>query len=203
MNTNLTTAQLFDQLNRFRATNGKTPLKSFKESRAKLEIAVSNEGAAATTAFEAPLSEIAKQTPRNDVTSIVTPATPNADANVSITTHAGTSNPEKTATLRAARKTNEAKDASLAKLEAQSPSPSAARIANATRVAKAEKEVKRLLKAPIVTKPVKSDRAGFSAAQIIEDFGINAKVGRALLRKHGIAKTPEAIRKFFQDRKSK
>lgn len=202
MNTNLTTAQLFDQLNRFRATNGKTPLKSFKESRAKLEIAVSNEGAAATTAFEAPLSEIAKQTPRNDITSIVTPATPNADANVSITTDAGTAQPEKTARLKAARKTNEAKDASLAKLEAQSPSPSAAAIAKAT------KETKRAKKIAPIANPKKkavskTSRAGFSAAQIIEDFGINAKVGRALLRKHGIAKTPEAVRKFFQDRKSK
>lgn len=39
-----------------------------------------------------------------------------------------------------------------------------------------------------------------SAASIIAEFGINPKVGRALLRKHNVARTPKAIRAFFKSR---
>ena len=60
-------------------------------------------------------------------------------------------------------------------------------------------------KAPIKSgakklKTTKADRAGFSAAQIIAEFGITGKIGRALLRKHNVARTPEAIRAFFKSR---
>jgi hypothetical protein len=198
MNTNLNTSQLLDQLNRFRATNGKAPLKSWKASRAQLEAAVNTEGTAATAQFEMPLTEMQKQSPHNDIATANTIPAAGGDTS----TNVGTSNPEKTAALKAARKENDAKDASLAALEAVSPSPSA------DRVAKAEKEVKRLLKAPLKeTKPAKKatkktskKSAGFSAATVIAEFGIAPKVGRALLRKNNVAKNADAIRAFFKAR---
>lgn len=56
-----------------------------------------------------------------------------------------------------------------------------------------------------IVKPTKKNapaaKASFSAAAIIAEFGINAKVGRALLRKHNVAKTPAAVRAFFKARK--
>ncbi len=105
------------------------------------------------------------------------------------TTHVGTAAPAKTAALREARKANEAKDASLQRLEAESPSPSA-------KPTKAPKTPK----APKVAKAPKTDRTAFSAAVIIREFGYTGKIGRALLRKHNVARTPEAIRAFFKSR---
>lgn len=49
--------------------------------------------------------------------------------------------------------------------------------------------------------PAPAAKAGFSAAAIIAEFGINAKVGRALMRKHNVAKNAAAVRKFFSSRK--
>ena len=63
-------------------------------------------------------------------------------------------------------------------------------------VAKAVKENKKANE--VIAKPRKT--TPFSAAQIIMDFNIDPKQGRALLRKHNVKRTPEAIRAFFKSR---
>lgn len=40
-----------------------------------------------------------------------------------------------------------------------------------------------------------------SAASVLKEFDIAPKLGRALLRKHNVERTPAAIRAFFQARK--
>lgn len=55
---------------------------------------------------------------------------------------------------------------------------------------------------PAPAKPKKSvaSKEGKSTAQILKDFGINPKVGRALLRRHGVERTEAAITKFLKGR---
>lgn len=190
MNTKLTTTQLlFDQLNMFRATNGKAPLKAWKESRAKLEAAINAE-----------LPKTVKHEPVSDNTTAtvatIAPKTDRVDTSTD-----GTNNPERTAALKAAREANEAKDAALAKLEAESPSPSAVKVGSKkfNESAKAKSNEKSWDKKERV-KSKTTKAAGFSAAQIIAEFGITGKIGRALLRKHNVDRTPEAIRAFFKAR---
>lgn len=178
--TELTTAQLFDQLNRFRERNGKTTLKSWKESRQKLIDALNKE-----TNFEASLEEIQKQQPRQEIKQskehVIT--APPAEHVVP--------SKERTQELKQARLENERKNAALEKMESEQPSPSAKSILVKKTIEKNKAKIERDAKQP----------ASFSAAQIIIDFGIDPKQGRALLRKHNIAKTPEAIRAFFTARK--
>lgn len=193
-----TTAQLFATLNTLRVQNGKAPLKAWKESRAKLVAAINAEAPAAPVTPAEP-SKVASL-PVIDPSLVVTPTSTETTQ-------------EKTARLREARKANEAKDAALAALEAESPSPTleaqrqenlkanetiarrdSAKAFRDAAVSAAKKTIKKSRTA------AKAAKAGFSAAQIIAEFGIAPKVGRALLRKHKVAKTPEAVRKFFQDR---
>jgi hypothetical protein len=224
---NITTASLFDQLNKFRVANGKAPLKAWKESRAKLEASINSEVQFAHNAkqidiakeFEAHQAELQKQQTRQEVI-----ADRPSDA-ITDTSAVGTSNPEKTAALKAARIENEAKDAALAKLEADKPSPSARQgefldamssalkgdlssLKNLAEEGQKTKQTARKINA--IEKKAKTKagdkksttpKAGFSAAQIIKDFGIDPKQGRAMLRKHNVAKTTEAIRAFFNARK--
>lgn len=178
--TELTTTQLFDQLNRFRERNGKAPLKSWKESRQKLIDALNKE-----TNFEASLEEIQKQQPRQEIKQskehVIT--APPAEHTVP--------SKERTQELKRARLENERKNAALEKMESEQPSPSADEQRTAT--AKARRKN--------IEKKKNRTKTSFSAAQIIIDFGIDPKQGRALLRKHNVAKTPEAIRAFFTARK--
>lgn len=53
-----------------------------------------------------------------------------------------------------------------------------------------------------VAKPAKSvaTSSGKSTAAILKEFGLNPKVGRALLRRHGIERTEAAIVKFLKGR---
>lgn len=64
------------------------------------------------------------------------------------------------------------------------------------------KEEERKVKTPKVEAPKKSvaSKEGKSTAQILKDFGINPKVGRALLRRHGVERTEAAITKFLKGR---
>ena len=54
----------------------------------------------------------------------------------------------------------------------------------------------------VPAKPKKSvaSKEGKSTAQILKDFGINPKVGRALLRRHGVERTEAAITKSLKGR---
>lgn len=117
-----------ETLNALRVANGKSPLKAWKESKAKLAEAIAKEG----------------------------PKTLNV----------------------AAKATTEKKVEPKAKVE---PKP-------------AKKD-----KAP---KPAKSvaTSSGKSTASILKEFGLNPKVGRALLRRHGIERTEAAIVKFLKGR---
>jgi len=180
--TELTTTQLFDQLNRFRERNGKAPLKSWKESRQKLIDALNKE-----TNFEASLEEIQKQQPRQEIKQ-------SKEHVIEATPHEHTvPSKERTAELKQARLENERKNATLEEMEKSQPSPSAKSILVKKTIEKNKAKIER--------NAAKKQKATFSAAQIIIDFGLDPKQGRALLRKHNIAKTPEAIRKFFQERK--
>jgi len=184
MNTTLTNAQLFDQLNLFRAANGKAPLKVLKLGRNALIDALNK---------EAPKTIVHAGTA--DTTATLDIKDPIGDD----TTNRGTANPEKSAALKAARTENAAKDAALAKLEAESPSPSATTEKEV--VAKIKKADKIIEKAVKGMKPSKGKpAAGFSAAKVLEEFGITGKIGRALLRKHNVTRTPEAIRAFLKAR---
>lgn len=189
MNTNLTTAQLLDQLNTFRTRNGKSPLKSWKASRAALETALNAEVRPApfTPATQA---ELDAQQPRATVIAERTHSD-NMD------TSGVPTSPVRTAELAAARKENDRKDAALAALEAEQPSPSAN---IATRKKQQDAAVASAKKADRKVKKLTPKALGFSAAKVIAEFNIPAKVGRALLRKNKIAKTPEAIRAFFKSR---
>lgn len=174
--TELTTAQLLDQLNRFRQRNDKAPLKAWKDSKQKLLNAIAKEAPAAD--FEAPLAEIQNQQTRKEVQSTkehVIEAAPVEHV---------TPSKERTQELKQARLENDRKNKALEEMEKAQPSPSAKR--------KTKAKVERDAKQP---------KATFSAAQIIMDFGIDPKQGRALLRKHNVAKTPEAVRAFFTARK--
>lgn len=221
---NITTASLFDQLNKFRVANGKAPLKAWKESRAKLEASINSEVQFAHNAkqidiakeFEAHQAELQKQQTRQEVIA------DRPSDSITDTSTVGTSNPEKTAALKAARIENEAKDAALAKLEADKPSPSARQgefldamssalkgdLSSLKNLAKEGQKptrkinaIEKKAKTKASDKKSTAPKAGFSAAQIIKDFGIDPKQGRAMLRKHNVAKTTEAIRAFFNARK--
>lgn len=177
--TELTTAQLFDQLNRFRERNGKAPLKSWKESKQKLLDALNKETAS-----------LEKQQPRQEVQQtkehVIT--APPAEHKVP--------SKERTAELKAARLENERKNVTLEKMEQEQPSPSAKSILVKKTIEKNKAKIERNS-----AKKQSRTKTSFSAAQIILDFGIDPKQGRALLRKHKVARTPEAIRAFFTARK--
>lgn len=91
--------------------------------------------------------------------------------------------PEKAAAQKEARLENERKNKKLEEMEKSQPSPSA----------KPEKQKKAAPKQ-------KRQTANISASQVLQDIGIDPKQGRALLRKHNVERTAEAIRKFFADR---
>lgn len=155
-------------LNDARIYNGKKPLKSWKESKAKLVAAIEAE------------KELTKRMHNEQAQTI--------------TTNVGTAQPEKTAALKAARLEQERKDAALQKMEEIAPSTSAQVEKN-----QARKVLKKQLEESV--KEVRRERKAFSAGVIIREFGYTAKVGRALLRKHNIKRTPDAIRAFFKARK--
>lgn len=177
---NISTATMLDTLNTLRTQNGKKPLKSFKESRAKLEQMINAEA----NAFQSTPAELAAQTTRT--TRDVPP--PPADTS----TDQGTAQPAKTAALRTARKENERLQSSLAAAEAAQPSPSLKRVPKAdTNKQRAAKQAKK--------QPVKQRKSGdISAAAVLKELGINPKLGRAQLRKHNVARTADAIRAFFK-----
>jgi hypothetical protein len=192
MTTTATPRQLFETLNTLRARNGKQPLKALKQSRAQLETMINAE----VNAFEATAAELAAQSTRKEVVDAKTAATIEPKTDRADTSTDGTKKPELVAAQRAAREANEAKDVSLAKLEAESPSPSAQKKLPNTHPAKRGEK-----NAPIKrNEKTTTARAGFSAAQVIAEFGIAPKIGRALLRKHKVAKNAEAIRAFFKAR---
>jgi hypothetical protein len=195
MTTTATPRQLFETLNTLRARNGKQPLKALKQSRAQLETMINAE----VNAFEATAAELAAQSTRKEVVDAKTAATIEPKTDRADTSTDGTKKPELVAAQRAAREANEAKDASLAKLEAESPSPSAQKKLPNTHPAK-RGEKNAPIKQKIAAKKTTTARAGFSAAQVIAEFGIAPKIGRALLRKHKVAKNAEAIRAFFKAR---
>lgn len=167
-------------LNTARAYNGKAPLKSYKESYAKLEAAYATEmlNKSMRDNFVAPADEISKQTVRQDIIN---------NRTVADTTDEGTSNPAKTAALKEARLENDRKDAALAALEADKPSPSA----------KPAKSVN-----PVAKKQTKQPKREFSVAGVLKELGFTdikeIKIARAKLRRNAVAKTPAAIKAFFK-----
>jgi ribosomal protein S16 len=179
--TELTNAQLFAQLNTFRLRAGKAELKVLKISRAQLIEQLGKFAPIATPETKAP-----------DMPSIDNRGTLPSDV-IADTTQQGTAQPEKTAKLKQARITNAAKDAALAKLEAEKPSPS---------LTEGQKAVKRRQAAAKggAAKSAKKTSGEPSAAEVAGEFGIAPKVARALLRKHGIDRTAAAMRAFFKAR---
>ncbi len=199
MTLSLTTAQAFAKLNDLRKQNGKAPLKAFKDSRAKLEAAINKE-------FEMTLGEIAKREGNHtdaELKSIDNRGKLPSD-DIADTSSQGTSKPEKTAALKAARIENDRKNAALEKLEKEQTSPSAVNHALKSRQAKQREIQPKATKPAKKTVPAKS-RPGVksgepSAAEVAGEFGIQPKVARALLRKHNVARTADAMRAFFKAR---
>jgi ribosomal protein S16 len=182
--TDLTNAQLFAQLNTFRLRAGKAELKVLKISRAQLIEQLGKFAPIATPTTVAP-----------DMPSIDNRGTLPSDV-IADTTQQGTAQPEKTAKLKQARITNAAKDAALAKLEAEKPSPSLKAM-----IADPKKARKVLAKKGIAPHKALTKTAGEpSAATVAAEFGIAPKVARALLRKHGVDRTAAAMRAFFKAR---
>lgn len=60
-------------------------------------------------------------------------------------------------------------------------------------------EENKAINAKLTKKSTKSNAP--SAASVLKEFDIAPKLGRALLRKHNVERTPAAIRAFFQARK--
>lgn len=186
--TELTNAQLFDQLNVFRARSGKAPLKVLKISRAQLIEQLGKFAPIATPETVAP-----------DMPSIDNRGTLPSDA-IADTTQQGTSQPEKTQRLKAARAENAKKDAALEKLEKEQPSPSAAKSKSMKKGAGKLIGKKTIEKTKRVNKQRTKAAGEPSAAEVAGEFGIAPKVARALLRKHGIDRTAAAMRAFFKSR---
>lgn len=180
MNTNLTTAQLFDQLNTFRVRNGKSPLKAFKESRAKLEALVSAEGAKAHPEFEMPKDELNAQTIRPV-------PLPQDQVDAAVTTNVGTAQPEKAKRLKTQRKEHEAVTSKLEEMEKTQPSESLKET-----IVKKLKAVTKAAKSAKKQKPAKADRkqpANHSSDEVAEYIRAqgNPKVIRARLRAAGLS----------------
>lgn len=179
---NTDTKTMFDQLNRFRVRNGKKPLKAWKESKDKLVAALNAE--APKEDFEAPASELKQQQTRQHVIE-ARPVEHNPT-------------PEKAAAQKAARLENERKNAKLEEMEKAQPSPSAKKERTFTKrdtVPELDRAIKSTKK-----KSAPKQKASISASQVLQDIGIDPKQGRALLRKHNVERTADAIRKFFADR---
>lgn len=173
---NTDTKTMFDQLNRFRVRNGKKPLKAWKESKDKLVAALNAE--APKEDFEAPASELKQQQTRQHVIE-ARPVEHNPT-------------PEKAAAQKAARLENERKNKKLEEMEKAQPSESAKK-----------SDPKKMGLGKKSAPKQKRQTANISASQVLQDIGIDPKQGRALLRKHNVERTADAIRKFFADRKGK
>lgn len=194
--------KIFADLNDYRVAAGLKPLTSLKMSTASMIAAIKKfDDSYTAPSFEATPAELAAQTPRQEIVEeraaaetatpvveeVIAPAHPRSD----VSTFEGTADPKKTARLKAARTAAAATETHV--------EPAAKPTKKSTD--KAIVKSKTIVKTKTDAKATAATRAGFSAAKLITEFGLAPKVGRALLRKHAVAKTPEAVRAFFTSRK--